>query len=616
MAQYKTVTYKLKSGGTATRQVKESSFSQPSTSSSSSRTAGEIIRASREKGGTWESVKGEVSKPTPTVSPPLKPALLGVESLPSVKYGSTLRRPGLSEPSLTPSMTTQEESKSPGFWSGSISSSVGQIGSTLRGTKTKLEAAGIEHKGISTVSGIATRAETGVGQASKFNPMLRATGRDIALAGGIVAAAGLAPTTVGGIAAVVGTQQLAVKGTRAVTYVQSSPFQRSLIKDTKKMEQSQSVIRQAEQRRFWQPRTSKHEKQSEFAVRSYWQAQGLAGGKLAEATAISQQLRKTGLAGELIALPALSIQSELFGKALTTKAGLAGKTITGRYRGVKTFWEFAKPIGKAGFAEGVATELAYSESRYIPKSFKRVSIAGGVGAVSAGLIGGTIASVSVTRPKLSKAILAGAYIADPYEPVGDVLAKVASKTTSRVLKIPVITPAITFSPTTTTITTISTPTTIKTTTKVPASIFANVPTTIPASTLTAITTPVSTTIPTTTFTPTSILTSIPATVPSIVPTITPTITSTPTAVPIVVPVFKFPLIPIPLPGGGGGGGSFFGARRLRRVAKYQPSLFAKAFNITSMKAPMYSAGLGIRPMISAPKLNIPGFTKKRKRRRR
>lgn len=176
---------------------------------------------------------------------------------------------------------------------------------------------------------------------------------------------------------------------------------------------------------------------------------GLEGSEKA-ARAVSRQ-RKFISAGEAGALIGVSAGVEKIGRGLVVEGleNLARKRGTGAVTGIvkgrvgtELFKVAAPRIAAAGAVEGFGQELAQQQSRNQPFNIKDAGMMAGLGAATAGIIGGGIAATSVTRPTTSKTISFLANIADPFEKPGDIVANVneaaARKFFGKQTKVPVV----------------------------------------------------------------------------------------------------------------------------------------------------------------------------------
>jgi len=162
------------------------------------------------------------------------------------------------------------------------------------------------------------------------------------------------------------------------------------------------------------------------AVRKYYSDLGYKPDEVNIAVEAALQQRRAGMIGEVAGTVTANVASEIAGQSMLKDAG--GALVAGK----GTFWKPAIQIGKAGFVEGVAGELSTQLGRYEDVNTKDLLKTGAIGAVTAGLIGGTIAKTSGT--KIGKTLQGGAYLADPYEKPGDVIAGMFEKGTAKAAK--------------------------------------------------------------------------------------------------------------------------------------------------------------------------------------
>lgn len=232
--------------------------------------------------------------------------------------------------------------------------------------------------------------------------------------------------------------------------------------------------------------------------------------------------------------------------------------------------------GFAGLYEGASTALIRQAApvTYGRQQFDVKAVAGeaALGGATAGLLGGAIGGLAVKgSKKASKALLGGAYVLDPYEPVGDIFGgKLAAKTGFRGVRVPIFTPTITPTPTPTPSiaptpaeTPAATPSTTPTTTPSPVPTPSTTQTTVPIITETPTITPTPTTTPSPTTTPAETPTETTSETPTTTPTPTPTTTTTPTPTATPIPRFPFaPILPPLLPPYGERGGNVLRKGRL------------------------------------------------------
>lgn len=270
--------------------------------------------------------------------------------------------------------------------------------------------------------------------------------------------------------------------------------------------------------------------------------------------------------------------------AAFTRLGTRGFQTTEKRLGTELFKKTFFPIAKAGAVEGAASTAIAAQSRLEEQSIKNIGVGAGIGALTAGTLGGLIASQvplpdepfrrTVTRNILNL----GANIADPLEKPGDIAQDIVEfgarrfgRTVAPVptLNVPNTAPPVTFgtkgrAPRAISLSSLPRIPTIAPATQPKPSTFSNFINTI---------IPTPSPVPTPTSTPIPVGAPIAPPVPVPITPVVPTPTAT---VPIVIPTPKSPLfrIPPPLPlefplGGGGGGGS----RRRQRTFINELALF-------------------------------------------
>lgn len=320
-------------------------------------------------------------------------------------------------------------------------------------------------------------------------------------------------------------------------------------------------------------------KESEFksAVREEFKAQGYTGKKLDAAVSGAVKQRKAGLIGEGVGVFGANVYSEVFGQQLVGRAFQKAGSTTLKKAPSTLFKKTGFQIGKAGFGEGVASELAMQEGRFEPFSAKKVGLAGAFGFGTAGLIGGSIAGLRINRPTVSRAIEYGAYITDPFEKPADITAAKTIKS----LRLPVSTPAIVM-PKSPTVTLTTTPTQTKTPTSVKTALNVLAPTKTKTTVPTKIGT--TTTVPITPKIPIQIQPEVPIQVPVNIPV------NIPTSVPVNIPTpVSRMVIPPPIPlafpsGSGKGKGVGRGVKFVNELAIGQ-KLLAKSMGFKTAAKP-------------------------------
>lgn len=165
-------------------------------------------------------------------------------------------------------------------------------------------------------------------------------------------------------------------------------------------------------------------------LKEYYAGQGLSGEKLDKAVAAGMRYREARGYGEVAGLVTSSAATEFFAQKEFAKLGLFSpvvrKTAPGLAKAVS--WPSAKILGLAGFQEGAVQSVGSDYARGKDISLKKAAIYGGIGAVTAPLIGVPIIMTQITGKKGTKAVIQGfAYATDPYELPGDILAGVVEK---------------------------------------------------------------------------------------------------------------------------------------------------------------------------------------------
>jgi hypothetical protein len=162
-------------------------------------------------------------------------------------------------------------------------------------------------------------------------------------------------------------------------------------------------------------------------VREYYQYKlGLQGKELDTAVNAALRQRAVGLGGEAFGVLAANTISETAGQKFLTsslqKAGITGKGFT-QLTGGQRFLQGFKAIAPAGAMEGASVELSSQIGRYEPFSASNVGKSAVIGAGTAGVLGGTIASLrgaSGLKPRaIGRGLETGLNIADPFEKLGD-----------------------------------------------------------------------------------------------------------------------------------------------------------------------------------------------------
>lgn len=145
--------------------------------------------------------------------------------------------------------------------------------------------------------------------------------------------------------------------------------------------------------------------------------------KQAEDFAIRQKRFRGG--GEIVGVFGANVASEFAGTGFIAGSRLFQKgatTYTGNVARRKLFGTGFTQIGKAGFIEGVSTELAFSAGRSEKVTGKGLLLGGGFGFLSAGLLGGGIVSQQAGRKGVSRGLYTVGALLDPFEFPSDLTA--------------------------------------------------------------------------------------------------------------------------------------------------------------------------------------------------
>lgn len=173
----------------------------------------------------------------------------------------------------------------------------------------------------------------------------------------------------------------------------------------------------------------------EDTVKKELQSQGLWGNDLYQATEFAKRKRTASGVGELGALLDISRSSELLGRDMVSKVFAKSSTTKAASTGLKVGTRAALGIAPAGFLEGSVQELTQQISRRQDLNVKSIATMGVLGAGFAGVIGGTIAGTSASKSKgvqkIGKGLQLGAYLTDPLEKPGDILADITQKSIVR-----------------------------------------------------------------------------------------------------------------------------------------------------------------------------------------
>lgn len=370
------------------------------------------------------------------------------------------------------------------------------------------------------------------------------------------------------------------------------------------------------------------------SVRSDLQNMGLSDYQVSIGVAAATRSRKASGVSEIVALLDISRRSERTGRALLSSAFIKkeGTTIAQKKAGLEMFKITAPRVGLAGTQEGVAQEIYTQTSRGQPITTKGVVVAGVGGFISAGLIGGSIAGLKPKTLGKSKTLEYVAYLTDPAEKPGDILADITDTTLRKAGRSVPTTPVLTQPISPTDIITIgkgkrttppqdnpftigrgkSTPvdsmfqpgTPVNTkpnTIIVPSKPTPKEPTPIIPVTFTP--TKPSTIISTDTFTNPKTNTNI-----NVLTNINTNIN-----IPAFVPLVRNPMGLLPVGGFSTGSGRGKGKRRVKGKRMYVPSIEASFLNVTGGSGSFgYMSGVGIRPKIGKMNRNPKKTQKKMK----
>lgn len=185
-------------------------------------------------------------------------------------------------------------------------------------------------------------------------------------------------------------------------------------------------------------------KEGEFkkGVTEYYKSQGLSGKELQTAVNAATRQRTAGLWGEGIGALGGNVASEVVGEGFV---GAAFKNIgrtTAKGASKKAFKTAFVEITQAGAFESSLIQASTAKSRYQDIDYKKLVGRSYLEGAAAGVIGGGIVGLSLAKKPASRAagkvIEYGAYITDPLEKPGDIIAGQAIKR----LNIPILTPTI------------------------------------------------------------------------------------------------------------------------------------------------------------------------------
>lgn len=163
---------------------------------------------------------------------------------------------------------------------------------------------------------------------------------------------------------------------------------------------------------------------------------GFKGADLEKAVKATSRQRTSADIGEAASLLGISGIAEGVGRSLVRSTARRGIQTTKKQLTGTLFRKFAPPIAAAGFIEGASQETAQQQARLREKDLKQQLVMGGLGAGSAGLLGGGIAALRPTKTGISKGIEFGANILDPFEKPGDILADVVGFSSRKITKRP------------------------------------------------------------------------------------------------------------------------------------------------------------------------------------
>lgn len=282
----------------------------------------------------------------------------------------------------------------------------------------------------------------------------------------------------------------------------------------------------------------------------------------AEAAAnLALRERNFASGGEAAGLLAVSRASESIGRREIAfafeKAEQKGTQILRNQAFGQIFKRTAPRIAVAGFIEGATSEIIQEQARQRKFSPKDVALMGGLGAGTAGLIGGTIAGARAAQKNaVARFIEVGTYISDPFEKPGDILQDVTEgvtrRLTGRAPRVPVITGAITSNDVLGLGVNTNTPTKSNRGSVVPVLTNINIPTLTPTPTPMPAWTPTPINIPSFANTPTPTPVPVPTPTNTNLPTFAQTNTNVPvnTNVPINVPInipVSTPVLRLPPP---------------------------------------------------------------------
>ena len=179
----------------------------------------------------------------------------------------------------------------------------------------------------------------------------------------------------------------------------------------------------------------------EEGARYYYKNKGLTGEELETAVIAQKRQRRVGAISADVGIIGGNVGSEIIGQKLVSSSfkKVVVNTKAWYQPFTTTFAKTSMPIAKAGLLEGSAIYGATTARDYrkldVGEYTQTLAIAG----ASAGIAGGVIASAT---GKIGKGLLLGAYISDPFEKAGDVIANKYIKTSARKAGRRLLVPAI------------------------------------------------------------------------------------------------------------------------------------------------------------------------------
>lgn len=169
------------------------------------------------------------------------------------------------------------------------------------------------------------------------------------------------------------------------------------------------------------------------SVEKAFKEQGLTDEQVQAGTAAALRMRKFKTGAETVGFLDLSRRSEKLGqKFVTNSFGRATGTMTKNQLFKKTFWRVGLNTGLAGTFEGGFSEYSQQRLREQDLSPGLVAINTGLGGGSAFALGGLIPAIGTKSKTGGKVVQIAAYVTDPYEWPGDVLASAERKAVSKI----------------------------------------------------------------------------------------------------------------------------------------------------------------------------------------